>query len=62
MSDHPIFDEQFTAQLKAANLLFDTALKRAQLRTESWKAGAAIFGAGAAFSGALLALYKALGF
>ena len=56
MSDQPIFDENFVEQLCKANLLFDTALKRAQLRTESWKAGAAIFGAGAAFSGALIAL------
>ena len=58
MSDKPLFDDTFTEQLRLANLVFDTALKRAQLRTEGWKAGAAIFGAGAAFSGALIALWR----
>jgi hypothetical protein len=57
----PDFTEQDERNAKVRNLEADTMLKLEQRRWEPWKVVTTAFAAGVAFTGALLALFKALG-
>jgi hypothetical protein len=57
----PDFTEQDERNAKVRNLEADTMLKFEQRRWEPWKVVTTAFAAGVAFTGALLALFKALG-
>ncbi len=57
----PDFTEQDGRNAKVRNLEADTMLKLEQSRWEPWKVVTTAFAAGVAFTGALLALFKALG-
>ena len=57
----PDFTEQDERNTKVRNLEADTMLKLEQRRWEPWKVVTTAFAAGVAFTGALLALFKALG-
>ncbi len=56
----PDFTEQDERNAKVRNLEADTMLKLEQRRWEPWKVVSTSFAAGVAFTGALLALFKAL--
>ena len=55
------FTEQDERNAKVQNLEADTMLKIEQRRWEPWKVVTTAFAAGVAFTGALLALFKAFG-
>lgn len=57
----PDFTEQDERNAKVRNLEADTMLKPEQRRREPWTVVTTAFAAGVAFTGALLALFKALG-
>ena len=57
----PDFTEQDERNAKVRNLKADTMLNLEQRRWEPWKVVTTAFAAGVAFTGALLALFKALG-
>jgi len=57
----PDCNEQDERNAKVRNLEADTMLKIEQRRWEPWKVVTTAFAAGVAFTGALLALFKALG-
>ncbi len=57
----PDFTEQDERNAKVRNLETDTMLKLEQRLWEHWKVVTTAFAAGVAFTGALLALFKALG-